>query len=334
MRDKKILITGGAGFIGSHVVRRFMSYTGHTIAIMDDFTYAADMEFLRNLPSCTIFKGDIADRNFVKSAFEAFKPDHVIHLAAETHVDNSIADPGIFVRTNVVGTQNLLDAFRHNSKGRFHHVSTDEVYGHLGVDDPSFTETTPYNPRSPYAASKAASDMLVKAYVNTYDIDAVITNCSNNFGPRQHGEKLIPTVVRSLVQRTDIPVYGKGENIRDWLFVENHANAIHTVLFNGRKGETYNIGGIMEMSNLEMIRKICTMYDKIEMKDDISIVSFDYLVKFVEDRPGHDFRYSINCEKICDELDWHPANVPEAFDKNLYETVKWYIEKYKDELHP
>jgi dTDP-glucose 4,6-dehydratase len=333
---RKILITGGAGFIGSHVVERFMKFTGHTIAIMDNFTYAADMNFVKNLKSCQIFKGDITNGYFVMDAFKTFRPDDVIHLAAETHVDNSIKEPNIFVTTNILGTHNLLEAFKAYCSGRFHHVSTDEVYGDLYIDEPSFTEKTPYNPRSPYAASKAASDMLVRAYVNTYNIDAVITNCSNNFGIRQHDEKLIPTVIRNLVNRKVIPVYGNGLNIRDWLHVEDHARAIELVLYMGKKGETYNIGGNREMTNLDLIKTICTIYDnemlsKTEDKKDIILPSFDFLVKFVTDRPGHDRRYSIDCTKIKNELDWMPLNKTPDFIKNLTETVKWYTEKYKNE---
>lgn len=325
----KILITGGAGFIGSHLVEKFLE-TGHTVAIMDNFTYAADMNFVQSLNNVTIFKGDISDRKFVMDAFAIFNPTGVIHLAAESHVDNSITNPGVFVQTNIVGTQNLLDAFRlrcheQNSGAKFHHVSTDEVFGHLELGQAPFDEKTPYDPRSPYSASKAASDMLVRAYVNTYGIDAVITNCSNNFGPRQHGEKLIPTVVRSLVHRSKIPVYGKGENIRDWLYVKDHVEALYKVFYHGTSGETYCIGGKKEMANIEIIKKICQFFDSLMVQE---LNSFDTLVSFVEDRPGHDFRYSVNPAKIEEELQWHPQNTPVDFDANLYETVKWYVQRY------
>jgi dTDP-glucose 4,6-dehydratase len=327
----KILITGGAGFIGSHLVEKFLE-TGHTVAIMDNFTYAADMNFVQSLNNVTIFKGDIADRKFVFDAFAIFNPTGVIHLAAESHVDNSITNPGIFVKTNVVGTQNLLDAFHlrchgQNTGARFHHVSTDEVFGHLELGQVPFNEKTPYDPRSPYSASKAASDMLVRAYVNTYGIDAVITNCSNNFGPRQHDEKLIPTVVRSLMRRTDIPVYGKGENIRDWLYVKDHVEALYKVFYHGTRGDTYCIGGKKELPNIEIIRKICTFFDSLMVQE---LNSFEQLVRFVEDRPGHDFRYSVDPSKIENELQWHPHDVPVDFDGNLYDTVKWYVNKYSD----
>lgn len=322
----KILVTGGAGFIGSHLVEKLKTMN-HEVAILDKLTYAADLDFIRNLDNVVLYKGDIADRKFVMDTFSNFKPDHVIHLAAESHVDNSIANPAVFIETNIVGTMNLLDAFKLVCMGsnRFHHVSTDEVYGHLEIGERPFTEKTPYDPRSPYSASKAASDMLVRAYVNTYGINAVITNCSNNFGTRQHDEKLIPTVVRNLWGRTPIPVYGKGENIREWLFIEDHVDAIIKVLFEGRKGETYNVGGKRELRNIDLIKKICTYFDSFFVQN---LNSFEELVTFVDDRAGHDFRYSIDPSKIENELDWHPHDKPVDFDSNLYNTVKWYYEKY------
>ena len=323
----KIVVTGGLGFIGSHVVEKLVSLN-HDVIIVDSVTYAADESLLENFVNENVkfYKVNIIDRDIVMNLFEHIgHVDGIIHLAAETHVDNSINDPSIFVKTNVLGTQNLLDAALKFNVTRFLHVSTDEVYGHLEMNEPKFTEKTPYNPRSPYSASKASSDLIVKSYVSTYGLNAVITNCSNNFGSRQHNEKLIPTVIRSLVNEQKIPVYGKGNNVRDWLFVEDHAEAIVRVFIEGNRGETYNIGGNRELSNLELIEKICTLYYEITDPGTLERLEIGDKVKFVEDRKGHDLRYAIDCSKIKGELGWVPS---ENFDQNLKDTVRWYAIKY------
>ena len=321
---KKLLITGHAGFIGSHVIRHFVySYPDYEIHGLDSLTYASDLDNIRDImDKHTMHTIDIRDREKIMNLFESEKFTDVIHLAAESHVDNSIENPLIFAETNILGTLNLLDAFRKYSTGRFHHVSTDEVYGYLHIGDPEFTETTPYDPSSPYSASKASSDHFVRAYHRTYGIDVTITNCSNNYGPNQNSEKFIPTIIRSILNNQPIPIYGKGENIRDWLYVGEHATAIDTVFHTGVPGETYNVGGDKELTNLELVHIICdTMYEQGYVPNDPR-----RLINFVTDRLGHDFRYAIDASKISQNLKWSPY--PHLFKENLLETIDWFVEIY------
>jgi len=324
---KKILITGGAGFIGSHVVRLFVNkYPDVQIINLDALTYAGNLENLRDIEDAgnyTFIKGDITDQEFIDELFTAHDFSGVIHLAAESHVDRSIEDPLLFIRTNIIGTMNLLNACRNNWKTfegkRFYHISTDEVYGSLG-EEGLFTETTPYDPKSPYSASKASSDHLVRAYRNTYKLPVVISNCSNNYGPNQFPEKLIPLAINNLKTNKQIPVYGKGENIRDWLYVEDHADAIDRVYHQGMDGETYNIGGNNEWKNIDLIRLLCNIMDrKLDRKPGTS----EGLITFVKDRAGHDLRYAIDSSKISRELDWKPSL---TFEEGLEKTVDWYLE--------
>ena len=321
---KKLLITGHAGFIGSHVIRHFVySYPDYEIHGLDSLTYASDLDNIRDImDKHTMHTIDIRDREKIMNLFESEKFTDVIHLAAESHVDNSIENPLIFAETNILGTLNLLDAFRKYSTGRFHHVSTDEVYGYLHIGDPEFTETTPYDPSSPYSASKASSDHFVRAYHRTYGIDVTITNCSNNYGPNQNSEKFIPTIIRSILNNQPIPIYGKGENIRDWLYVGEHATAIDTVFHTGFPGETYNVGGDKELTNLELVHIICDiMYEQGYVPSDPR-----RLINFVTDRLGHDFRYAIDASKISQNLKWSPY--PHLFKENLLETIDWFVEIY------
>mgnify|MGYP003673360139 CR=1 FL=1 len=323
---KKILITGESGFIGSHVITHFCkTYPTYDIHGLDSLTYASDKEntdWLLEKPNYNFHKVDIRDRGSILELFDKERFTDVIHLAAESHVDNSIENPLIFAETNVLGTLNLLDAFRKYSKGRFHHVSTDEVYGDLSMEDPAFQETTPYDPSSPYSASKAASDHFVRAYHRTFGLDITITNCSNNYGPHQHSEKFIPTVIRSIMDNQKIPIYGEGKNVRDWLYVEDHANAIDTVFHKGVSGETYNVGGNCEMTNIDIVYTICEiMLEKKLHKNPLQLVSF------VKDRAGHDFRYAIDPTKLYEELNWKA-------DKNMFrvylaKTINWYSQIYK-----
>jgi dTDP-glucose 4,6-dehydratase len=322
--NKTILITGGAGFIGSHVVKRFVTlYPGYHIINLDKLTYCGDLDNLKEVAHAenyTFIKGDICDNKFLKSLFEEYKPEAIIHLAAESHVDNSIDNPNVFIQTNVVGTCNLLNmAVKYNVE-RFYHVSTDEVYGDLELGDSPFVETTPYNPNSPYSASKASSDHFVRAYGSTYNLNYVISNCSNNYGPNQYPEKLIPKVIKSIIKKETIPVYGKGDNIRDWLYVEDHAKAIDLIFHRGLMGETYNIGGDTEKTNLDLVRILCNEIDFLTNNQNSSTE----LIKFVEDRKGHDFRYAINSDKIKQELGWEPDT---PFMYGIRETIEWYIKK-------
>ena len=322
--NKTILITGGAGFIGSHVVKRFVTlYPGYHIINLDKLTYCGDLDNLKEVAHAenyTFIKGDICDNKFLKSLFEEYKPEAIIHLAAESHVDNSIDNPNVFIQTNVVGTCNLLNmAVKYNVE-RFYHVSTDEVYGDLELEDSPFVETTPYNPNSPYSASKASSDHFVRAYGSTYNLNYVISNCSNNYGPNQYPEKLIPKVIKSIIKKETIPVYGKGDNIRDWLYVEDHAKAIDLIFHRGLMGETYNIGGDTEKTNLDLVRILCNEIDFLTNNQNSSTE----LIKFVEDRKGHDFRYAINSDKIKKELGWEPDT---PFMYGIRETIEWYIKK-------
>jgi len=323
---KTILITGGAGFIGSHVVRHFVKkYPHYQILNLDKLTYAGNLENLREIeesPNYNFIRGDIQDQELIFSLFESKNIGAVIHLAAESHVDRSIKNPTEFINTNILGTVVLLNAvktFWDSQKNHlFYHISTDEVYGSL-KEDGYFTETTPYDPKSPYSASKASSDHFVKAYHNTYGVPAIITNCSNNYGPYQFPEKLIPLFINNIKKHKPLPVYGNGENVRDWLYVEDHAKAIDLIFHQGVIGENYNIGGKNEWKNIDLIKKLCqVMDDRLGRKKGES----EGLITFVRDRAGHDLRYAINPEKIENELGWTPET---SFEEGLELTVDWYL---------
>lgn len=325
---KNILITGGAGFIGSHLVRLMVTkYPKYHIYNLDKLTYAGNLENLKdieNAPNYTFIKGDIVDANFINTLFSEFIFDGVIHLAAESHVDRSIHFPLDFILTNIVGTANLLNAARSHWKDnfenkRFYHISTDEVYGSLG-EIGAFTESTPYAPHSPYSASKAGSDHLVRAYHDTYGLNTVISNCSNNYGPFQFPEKLIPLFINNILHNKPLPVYGKGINVRDWLYVEDHAKAIDLIFHNGKSGETYNIGGNNEWKNIDLIQKLIEITDELLHRP---IGSSHSLITFVTDRAGHDLRYAIDASKIRQELGWKPSI---QFDEGFRQTVQWYLE--------
>jgi len=325
----KILITGGAGFIGSHVVRLFVTkYPEYQILNLDALTYAGNLENLRDIesaPNYTFIKGDIADQDFVNDLFASHKPDAVVHLAAESHVDRSITDPLAFVRTNVLGTVYLLNAARNlwqpgGYDGHlFYHVSTDEVYGSLDFGPEMFTEETAYDPRSPYSASKASSDHFVRAWHHTYGMPVKLSNCSNNYGPNHFPEKLIPLAIHRLRTGQKVPVYGKGENVRDWLFVKDHATAIDAVFHKGTLGDTYNIGGVNEWQNLKLIELLC---DTVDAKTGQPQGTSRQLITFVTDRAGHDMRYAIDSSKIMNELGWKPSV---TFEQGLGQTVDWYL---------
>jgi dTDP-glucose 4,6-dehydratase len=325
--SRSILITGGAGFIGSHVVRLFVNkYPHYRIVNVDALTYAGNLENLADVQDAANYhfeKEDITDEKSIERMFRLYAFDAVIHLAAESHVDRSISDPLAFVRTNVLGTGVLLNCCRlhwkDNLEGkRFHHVSTDEVFGSLGTEG-FFTETTAYDPRSPYSASKAASDHLVSAYHHTYNLPTVITNCSNNYGSHHFPEKLIPLMIHNIRNSKPLPVYGKGENVRDWLWVNDHAAAIDAVFHNGRAGETYNVGGFNEWKNIDLVHLLCRIMDeKLGRPEGESA----QLITFVKDRPGHDARYAIDASKISTELGWKPSV---TFEEGLEKTVDWYL---------
>jgi len=336
---KTILITGGAGFIGSNFIPYFLEkYPEYNVVNLDILTYAGNPENLKEVEEnlrYKFIKGDICNRELVEHIFNEYDIRGVIHFAAESHVDNSIKNPEVFVRTNVDGTYTLIDVaknhwmeepfkYKDEYKGcRFHHISTDEVYGTL-PEDPNvlFTEDTPYAPNSPYSASKASSDMIVRSYHHTFGMDTVITNCSNNYGPKQHDEKLIPTIIRNALNENSIPIYGDGKNIRDWLYVLDHCKGIDLAYHKGKVGETYNIGGRNERDNLYIANKICEILDELHPREK---GSYKDLITFVEDRPGHDRRYAIDATKIESELGWR---ADENFESGIVKTVKWYLEKY------
>ncbi len=327
-----IVVTGGAGFIGSNFVLQWIERAGSRLVNFDALTYAGNAENLASLREDArhiLVRGDICDADQVAAVLREHRPKAIVHFAAESHVDRSIADPGAFIRTNVQGTHILLEQARRywveldparREAFRFLHVSTDEVYGSLGLDDPPFSETTAYAPNSPYAASKAASDHLVRAYHHTYGLPVVTTNCSNNYGPYQFPEKLIPLMILNALEGKPLPVYGDGQNVRDWLFVEDHCAAIRVVLERGRVGETYNIGGNSERKNIDVVTTICDLVD--EMRPDSAIGPRRKLITYVTDRPGHDRRYAIDARKIAGEIGWEPA---EAFEGGLRKTVAWYL---------
>ena len=333
---KKILITGGAGFIGSHVITRFVKkYPDYQVFNLDKLTYAGNLENLKDIEGHSNYhfiKGDIVDDAFVSQIFEQYQFDGVIHLAAESHVDRSILSPNEFIFTNIVGTVNLLNAARKIwddafEEKLFYHISTDEVYGSLG-ETGLFIETTAYDPRSPYSASKASSDHIVRAYFHTYKLPVVLSNCSNNYGPFQFPEKLIPLAIYNIKHMKQIPIYGKGENVRDWLYVEDHANAIDLIFHQGITGETYNIGGNNEWQNIDLIRMLCEIMDaRLDRKPGTSAE----LITFVKDRAGHDLRYAIDSSKIQDQLGWSPSL---DFKQGLEKTVDWYLghEQWMDHL--
>jgi dTDP-glucose 4,6-dehydratase len=329
---RRYLVTGGAGFIGSALVRHLIAETPHEVAVLDKLTYAGNLDSLKPVsddPRLRFVRGDIADRPLVGHLIREMQPDAIVHLAAETHVDRSIDSATDFIQTNVVGTFALLEealaywrglAEPERNRFRFHHVSTDEVFGALSANG-AFNEDSPYRPTSPYAASKAASDHLVRAWYHTYGLPIVVSNCSNNYGPYQFPEKLIPLTILNRLEGRALPVYGRGENVRDWLFVEDHARALTSVLDGGRIGETYAIGGGAEKTNIEVVRAICALMD--EMAPDPRVGNREALIAYVADRPGHDYRYSLDPAKIGVELGWAPR---ESFESGLARTVRWYLD--------
>tara|TARA_R110000868_G_scaffold173829_2_gene410241 strand:+ start:32188 stop:33195 length:1008 start_codon:yes stop_codon:yes gene_type:complete len=332
-----ILVTGGAGFIGSNFIPYFLKkHPEIKIVNLDKLTYAgkvSNLEEVNNHYNYHFVQGDICNRNLLESLFQEYNFEGVIHFAAESHVDNSISNPDAFIKTNVFGTFNLLDVAKNHwvksphqiknehKNSRFHHISTDEVYGALG-ETGFFSEQTPYAPNSPYSASKASSDFLVRSYFHTYGMNVVTTNCSNNYGPKQHDEKLIPTIIKKALSGENVPIYGKGTNIRDWLYVEDHCKGIDLVFQKGNLGDTYNIGGKNERNNLYIANTICDILDEIQPKK----TSYKEQIQFVKDRPGHDFRYAIDATKIESELGW---KAKENFESGIRKTIDWYIKKYK-----
>lgn len=338
MPKPTILVTGGAGFIGSNFIPYFLEENPSTLVVnLDLLTYAGNLSNLKeieNNPNYIFIKGDIRDFEFLENLFEQYDFQGVFHFAAESHVDNSITGPKAFIETNITGTFNLLEVARNKwmdspfqsksgyEENRFHHISTDEVYGSLG-ESGLFTETTPYAPNSPYSASKASSDFLVRSYFHTYGLNVVTTNCSNNYGPKQHDEKLIPTIIRKAISNEPIPIYGDGKNVRDWLYVLDHCKGIELAYKIGKSGETYNIGGKNERDNLYIVDKICSILDSENPSP--NGLSYKELISFVQDRPGHDQRYAIDASKIESELGW---KADEDFESGILKTIKWYLEKY------
>lgn len=334
-RSMKILVTGGAGFIGSAVVRHLVLNTSDTVINLDKLTYAGNLESLAsvaNHPRHTFEKVDICDAAEVARVFREHQPQAVMHLAAESHVDRSIDGPAAFIQTNIVGTYTLLEAAREYWRSlpegerdafRFHHISTDEVYGDLEGPEDLFLETTPYAPSSPYSASKASSDHLVRAWRRTFGLPTLVTNCSNNYGPYHFPEKLIPLVILNALEGKPLPIYGKGDQIRDWLYVEDHARALCLVLKQGQVGETYNIGGHNEKRNIEVVRAICALLEELRPEKPAGVARYEDLITFVADRPGHDLRYAIDAGKIQRELGWVPQ---ETFETGLRKTVQWYLD--------
>ncbi|EHI9274765.1 dTDP-glucose 4,6-dehydratase [Vibrio vulnificus] len=330
----KILVTGGAGFIGSAVIRHIINHTQDSAVNLDKLTYAGNLESLSDVAENSRYafeQVDICDRAELDRVFAQHKPDAVMHLAAESHVDRSIDGPAAFIETNIVGTYNLLEAARaywltleESAKAhfRFHHISTDEVYGDLEGMDDLFTETTSYAPSSPYSASKASSDHLVRAWQRTYGFPTLVTNCSNNYGPYHFPEKLIPLMILNALDGKPLPVYGDGMQIRDWLFVEDHARALYKVVTEGEIGETYNIGGHNEKANIEVVKTICSLLEEFRPSKPEGVESYESLITYVKDRPGHDVRYAIDATKIAQELNWTPE---ETFDSGIRKTVEWYL---------
>lgn len=331
----KFLVTGGAGFIGSSVIRLLISKMGHSVVNVDNLTYASNLRSLDQIQDSNLYffeKANISDYKAIKKIFDEHKPEIVIHLAAESHVDRSIDGPSDFIQTNIVGTFNLLEVVKEYWANmpesdkydfRFHHVSTDEVFGDLQPNDSAFSESTPYNPSSPYSASKASSDHLVRAWGKTYGLPFVISNCSNNYGPYQNPEKLIPLMIMKALNGEKLPIYGNGSQIRDWLFVEDHAKAITKIALDGKKGHTYNVGGNNEKTNLEVVNSICNILDEVLPNKIYGINKYSDLIINVEDRPGHDLRYAINSSKINKEIGWFPD---ETFDSGIKKTVLWYLD--------
>lgn len=330
----KILVTGGAGFIGSAVIRHIINDTQDSVVNVDKLTYAGNLESLESVsdnPRYTFEQVDICDRAELERVFTVHQPDIVMHLAAESHVDRSIDEAATFIETNIIGTYTLLEVARLYWNGlkknkktmfRFHHISTDEVYGDLEDTNELFTETTPYAPSSPYSASKASSDHLVRAWLRTYGLPTIVTNCSNNYGPFHFPEKLIPLMILNALDGKALPVYGNGRQIRDWLFVEDHARALYTVVTQGTVGETYNIGGHNEKANIDVVRTICSLLEELAPHKPTGVVKYEDLITFVTDRPGHDVRYAIDAGKIGRELGWSPQ---ETFESGIRKTVEWYL---------
>ncbi|MFP7609744.1 dTDP-glucose 4,6-dehydratase [Serratia quinivorans] len=331
---KRILVTGGAGFIGSAVVRHIIEATQDSVLVLDKLTYAGNLESLSVVadnPRYSFEQVDICDRAALDRVFAEYQPDVIMHLAAESHVDRSIDGPAAFIETNVVGTYTMLEAARHywqpldaakKHSFRFHHISTDEVYGDLHGTDDLFTETTPYSPSSPYSASKASSDHLVRAWLRTYGLPTLVTNCSNNYGPYHFPEKLIPLVILNAVAGKPLPVYGDGAQVRDWLYVEDHARALYQVVTEGVVGETYNIGGHNERKNIEVVQTICDLLEELAPNKPQGVEKYRDLITYVKDRPGHDMRYAIDAGKIDRELGWRPQ---ETFESGIRKTVSWYL---------
>lgn len=339
----KILVTGGAGFIGGALIRHIINFTNYSVVNVDNLTYAGNLKSIKSLQNNSRYafeKIDICDEKALKKVFTIHQPDIVMHLAAETHVDKSINSPSIFIQTNIIGTYNLLEQSRtywttlkgkKKNKFCFLHISTDEVYGDLPHPDyhngdlPFFKETSPYKPNSPYSASKASSDHLVRAWFKTYGLPVIITNCSNNYGPYQFPEKLIPLMILNAIEGKELPIYAKGNQIRDWLYVEDHVRALILLSIRGKVGETYNIGGQNEKKNIDVVKAICRILEELYpiKKSKLNIKNYESLITFVKDRPGHDMRYAIDSNKIKNELGWIPV---ESFESGLYKTIQWYLD--------